>query len=88
MLEQGAIALDIRDGEEHGAGSIQGVLNISRGKFEMNVAAQIADLDTIILCFCNANNRGALSAVALQSMGYTNAKYIARGLKAYRTMKA
>jgi rhodanese-related sulfurtransferase len=87
MLSHGATALDIRDKEEHDAGHIDGSLNISRGKLEMNVEGQIADLDTVILCYCNANNRGALSAAALRSMGYVNAKYIAGGLKAYRASK-
>jgi len=88
LLAQGAIALDIRDKEEHDTSHIDGSLNISRGKLEMNVEGQIADLDTVILCYCNANNRGALSAAALRSMGYVNAKYIAGGLKAYRASQS
>lgn len=87
LLAQGATALDIRDKEEHDTGHIDRSLNISRGKLEMNVEGQIADLDTVILCYGNANNRGALSAAALRSMGYVNAKYIASGLKAYRASK-
>lgn len=83
LLADGAIALDIRDKEEHDAGHIPGSLNISRGKLEMNVEAAIGDLDAVILCYCNANNRGALSAATLRSMGYANAKYIAGGWKTY-----
>jgi phage shock protein E len=86
LLEKGALALDIRDKEEHDADHIDGSLNISRGKLEMNVEGLIDDLDTVVLCYCNANNRGALSAAALRSMGYKNAKYIAGGLKAYRAL--
>jgi rhodanese-related sulfurtransferase len=84
LLADGAIALDIRDKEEHDAGHIEGSLNISRGKLEMNVEGLISDLDAVILCYCNANNRGALSAATLKSMGYANATYIAGGWKAYR----
>lgn len=83
LLARGALAVDIRDSEEHQAGHIGGSINISRGKLEMNVEGTIGDLDTVILCYCNANNRGALSAAALKSMGYKNAKYIAGGYKAY-----
>jgi rhodanese-related sulfurtransferase len=50
----------------------------------MNVEGLIKDANAVILCYCNANNRGALSAATLQSMGYKNAKYIAGGFKAYR----
>jgi rhodanese-related sulfurtransferase len=83
-LALGAIALDIRDPDEHAQGHIDGSMNISRGKLEMIVEKKIPDLTTEILCYCNANNRGALSAASLKQMGYSNAKYIAGGLNAYK----
>ncbi len=39
LMAAGAVALDIRDKEEHDAGHIPGSLHISRGKLEMNVEA-------------------------------------------------
>lgn len=86
LLAAGAVALDIRDREEHDAGHIPGSLHISRGKLEMNVEAALPDLDQVILCYCNAFNRGALSAATLQEMGYRNARFIAGGLKEYRKL--
>ena len=86
LLAEGAIALDIRDKEEHDADHIKGSLNISRGKLEMLVEGKIPDLDATILCYCNAFNRGALSADTLKSMGYKNAKFIAGGLLTYRKL--
>lgn len=86
LLSSGAIALDIRDSEEHDAGHIEGSLNISRGKLEMIVESKIPDLTTTVLCYCNAINRGALSADTLRSMGYINAKYINGGLIAYKAL--
>lgn len=86
LLAAGAIALDIRDKEEHDADHIEGSLNISRGKLEMNVEGEIPDLTATILCYCNAYNRGALSASTLKSMGYENAKFIAGGLLDYRKL--
>lgn len=86
LIAAGAVALDIRDKEEHDAGHIAGSINISRGKLEMNVEEKIADMDATILCYCNAFNRGALSAATLRSMGYKNAKFIAGGLNAYRKL--
>lgn len=83
LLAMGAIALDIRDKDEHDAGHIDGSVHISRGKLEMNVEEQLTDLDAVILCYCNAYNRGALSAATLKEMGYKNAKYIAGGWKTY-----
>lgn len=85
-MANGAIALDIRDPDEHAAGHLKGSMNISRGKLEMIVEGKIPDLNKEILCYCNANNRGALSAAALKRMGYVNAKYIADGLNAYKKL--
>jgi phage shock protein E len=86
LMAAGAIALDIRDKEEHDSDHLPGSLHVSRGKLEMNIEGVIPDLDATILCYCNAYNRGALSADTLRAMGYRNAKFIAGGLKAYRAL--
>jgi phage shock protein E len=86
LLAQGAVALDIRDKEEHDVDHLAGSLHVSRGTLEMNIEGVIPDLSTMVLCYCNANNRGALSANTLRQLGYVNARYIAGGLKAYRTL--
>ena len=82
----GAIVLDIRDKEEHDVDHIAGSLNISRGKLEMMIEGEVPDMDATILCYCNAINRGALSADTLRGMGYGNAKFIVGGLIAYRAL--
>ncbi|MFY0665056.1 MAG: rhodanese-like domain-containing protein [Natronospirillum sp.] len=84
LVQNGAILLDIRDKEEHDTDHIEGSMHISRGKLEMNVEGEIPDLEATVICYCNANNRGALSAAALKNMGYKNAKFIGGGLRAYR----
>lgn len=81
MHGKGAILLDIRDPDEHAAGHIDGSLNISRGKLEMLVENVIPDTSSVILCYCNANNRGALSAASLKDLGYQNAKVIEGGVQ-------
>lgn len=87
LMSNGAIALDIRDPDEHANGHIPGSINLSRGKLEMNVEGVLPDLDTVILCYCNAYNRGALSAASLKDMGYANAKFIGGGLNAWRKLQ-
>ena len=84
LMAEGAVVVDIRDGEEHAAGHIPGSINISRGKLEMNVEGEIVDLNTKVITYCNAYNRGALSAATLKDMGYKNASFIAGGLNAYK----
>ena len=88
LVAAGAIALDIRDPDEHATDHIADSMNISRGKLEMIVEAKIPDLDTTILCYCNAVNRGALSAATLKAMGYANACYINGGLNAYNALES
>jgi phage shock protein E len=46
----------------------------------------MANLSSTIICYCNANNRGALSAAALRDMGYDNAMFISGGRMAYRAL--
>lgn len=84
----GAILLDIRDLEEHQEGHIEGSMHISRGKLEMVIEEKIPNLDQEIICYCNANNRGGLSANSLRNMGYRNAKMIEGGLIAYNQFKS
>lgn len=88
LIENGAVALDIRDPDEHAAGHIPRSVHISRGKLEMNVEGILSDLDQTILCYCNAYNRGSLSAASLKDMGYKNAKVIAGGLNAWKKLQA
>lgn len=87
LMQSGAVALDIRDREEHEAAHIAGSLHLSRGKLEMNIEGLVPDPDTPILCYCNANNRGALSADSLRALGYRQVRYIVGGLKAYNALR-
>ena len=83
LVANGAILLDIRDKEEHDKANIKGSINLSRGKLEMNIEGIIPDLKSTIICYCNANNRGALSAATLRDMGYDNAMFISGGRIGY-----
>jgi phage shock protein E len=83
LVAQGAVLLDIRDKEEHDAGTMPGALHLSRGTLEMNIESVVPDATKTILCFCNANHRGSLSAAALKDMGY-DARVIVGGLNAWK----
>ena len=86
--EKGAVVLDIRDKEEFDRAHIPRAVHLSRGKLEMHIETLVPNLETEILCYCNANNRGALSAATLRAMGYANAKLVIGGLSAYREAKS
>lgn len=84
LLSAGAVVVDVRDREEFDLDHIAGAVHVSRGTLEMRIESVIPDLNATVLCYCNANHRGALSADALRAMGYKNARLIAGGLRAYR----
>lgn len=86
LVASGAVVVDIRDKEEFDVDRIPGALNISRGTLEMRIESAVPDLNATVLCYCNANHRGALSTDTLRAMGYTNARLIAGGLRAYRAL--
>jgi rhodanese-related sulfurtransferase len=87
LVAAGALPLAIRDKEEHDVDHIAGSLPVRRGKLKMNAEGVIPDLDTFILCYRNAYNRGALCADTLRVMGYRNARFIAGGLKGARALR-
>ena len=88
IVAAGGVLLDIRDKEEFDVDHIPTARNVSRGTLEMNIERIVPDLEAVIVCYCNANNRGVLSADTLRAMGYRNVRYIAGGLKAYRASSA
>lgn len=83
---QGAdLLLDVREADEYAAGHLRGATHISRGllefKFSGNPALQPRDLKIVL--YCKTSGRAALSAVALQDMGYLNVQSIAGGFDAW-----
>ena len=83
LIAAGAVAIDVREREEHARGSVPGAVNVSIGNLAAHIAAIVPDKTAPIVCFCNAGNRGSLAAAQLEEMGYTNVRSIAGGLKAY-----
>lgn len=86
LIAGGAVVVDIRDKEEFDVDRIPGAVNVSRGTLEMRIESVVPDLDATVLCYCNANHRGALSTDTLRAMGYKNARLIVGGLRGYRAL--
>ena len=77
IAAEGGVLLDICDKEEFDVDRIPTARHVSRGTLEMKIESVVPNLETVIVCYCNANNRGALSADALRAMGYQNVRYLA-----------
>lgn len=82
---QGAVIIDVRDGEEVAEkAGLPGSVNISRGRLEVKIAEAVADKDTPVVLYCAGGNRGALAADSLQQMGYKNVFNVSGGLNAFK----
>ncbi|MBT3209254.1 MAG: rhodanese-like domain-containing protein [Bacteroidetes bacterium] len=87
------LIIDVREKNEYDKAYIPGAINIPRGLVEFRIAKESfweeemlympLKEELIILC-CKKGQRGALSASALQSMGYTNVMNVEGGLNAWK----
>ncbi len=79
------VLIDVREADEFAAGHLQGAVHIPRGLLEFKLSAmpalQARDLNVVL--YCKTSGRAALSAVAMQSMGYLNVSSIAGGYDAW-----
>jgi rhodanese-related sulfurtransferase len=81
------VLLDVREADEYAAGHLSGAVHISRGmlEFKLSGTPALQPRDLRIVLYCKTSGRGALSAVALQEMGYLNVQSIAGGYDAWAT---
>jgi rhodanese-related sulfurtransferase len=79
------VLLDVREADEYAAGHLPGAVHISRGmlEFKLSGTPALQPRDLRIVLYCKTSGRGALSAVALQEMGYLNVQSIAGGYDAW-----
>ncbi len=75
------LLIDVREPMEFAQGHLPGALNVPRGMVEFNVPGLpgAEDENAAILLYCKTSGRAALSAVALQALGYRNVRSIAGG---------
>lgn len=86
--EEPFILLDVRTVEENNSGYIPGSISMPRGVVEFRIASEPVwdnegmyppTTEDLILIYCKKGSRGALTADALQHLGYTNVKNITGG---------
>jgi phage shock protein E len=82
--KQGAVLIDVREGEEYANAHARGAVHLSRGVLELRIEGLVPDPSTPILCYCGGGSRSALAAESLQKMGYTNVASVAGGFKSWR----
>ena len=85
VVAKDIILLDVREPEEFSSGYINAhkVLTTPRGKLEFMAIDKIAKVygdDAAIVTYCLKGPRGALAALQLQKMGFTNVRNLKGGI--------
>lgn len=84
-LQQGALALDVREPQEFMQGHLPDAVFMPRGVLEFRSGdhPELQDKDREILVYCQAGGRGALATQTLQQMGYTRVTNVLGGFAAW-----
>ena len=61
----------------------QGRHSCRQGRIERDIELAVPDTDTPLYLYCGGGFRSALSALALQQMGYTNVKSVIGGWRSW-----
>jgi rhodanese-related sulfurtransferase len=84
LEKDGARLIDVREESEWAAGHARGARHLGKGVIERDIEKQIPDKRAEIILYCGGGFRSALSADALQRMGYTNVASMAGGWRAWQ----
>ncbi len=82
--KSGALVIDVREKEETDGGIIPGAQTVVRGFLELKIDALEPNKNREIILYCAGGNRSALSAKALQDIGYTNVTSMKGGYSAWQ----
>jgi rhodanese-related sulfurtransferase len=77
------VLVDVREAQEWARGHAAGAVHLSKGVLERDVEAAFPDPDTPLVLYCGGGFRSALSADALQAMGYRRVWSLAGGWRAW-----
>ena len=79
------LLIDVREPDEYRQGHIAGAVNIPRGVLEFRISGEptLQDVARPIIVYCKTSGRAALSAVAMQAMGFDHVTSLAGGFDAW-----
>ena len=83
MAPDGHILIDVREDREWQDGHAAGAVHLSMGVIERDIESEIPDKTSTLVLYCGGGYRSALTADAIQKMGYTNAISLDGGWRAW-----
>ncbi|MBI1791063.1 MAG: sulfurtransferase [Acidobacteria bacterium] len=78
------LLVDIREESEWNAGHAADAVHIGKGILERDIETQVPAKDATLVLYCGGGFRSALSADALQQMGYTRVLSLDGGWRAIK----
>ncbi|CAN5813509.1 molybdopterin-synthase adenylyltransferase MoeB [soil metagenome] len=76
--------VDVREPDEHQAGTVTGALLMPRGNLESLIEPLLPDRTREVVVFCAGGSRSALAASTLLAMGYTTVHSMAGGFNRWK----
>jgi len=70
LLHEGAVVVDVREGEEFAAGHLPGAASVPRGYLESRIEGSAPDRTERVILYCQSGQRSALAANTLSDLGY------------------
>lgn len=78
------LLIDVREESEWAAGHAAGAMHLGKGVIERDIETRVPDTDALLVLYCGGGYRSALSADALQKMGYRRVRSLAGGWRAWQ----
>ena len=78
------LIVDVREESEFARDHLPGSIHLGKGVIERDIEQKVPDTGTEIILYCGGGFRSALTADALQKMGYTNVLSMDGGIRVWR----
>jgi rhodanese-related sulfurtransferase len=76
--------IDVREESEYAKDHVPGAVHLGKGIIERDIETRFPDTGTELILYCGGGFRSALTADALQKMGYTNVISMGGGIRDWR----
>lgn len=83
LARNGAALVDVREREEHVAGTAEGALSLPKGYLELHAEKTLPDKKQTVLVMCQIGQRSLFAAEALERLGYEDVRNVAGGYRGW-----